>query len=50
MLIATGSVVPLWSEIEKIDIGQNGYAYIVDSSGRFLAYQEASEILDRHGE
>jgi PAS domain S-box-containing protein len=50
VFISTGSVLPLWSEIEKIDIGQNGYAYIVDSSGRFLAYQEASEILDRHGE
>ncbi|WP_373838288.1 cache domain-containing protein [Methanospirillum sp.] len=50
VLIITGSLLPLWSEIEKIDIGRNGYTYIIDNSGRLIAYQVTSETLDRYGE
>ncbi len=49
VLIGTASVLPLWSEIEKIDLGNSGYAYIVDKEGKFVAYQKISDILDRYG-
>ena len=49
VLIGTASVLPLWSEIEKIDLGNSGYAYIVDNEGQFIAYQKISDILDRYG-
>jgi PAS domain S-box-containing protein len=40
----------LWQEVSRIKIGQSGYAYLVDVSGRFIAYQEPSEVLNRYGE
>ncbi len=50
VLVADANVSRLWMEVSRLRIGQSGYAYLVDSKGRFLAYQRASKVLQRHGE
>ncbi|HQP33654.1 MAG TPA: PAS domain S-box protein [Polyangiaceae bacterium] len=50
VLVADANVSRLWMEVSRLRIGQSGYAYLVDAEGRFLAYQRASEVLQRHGE
>jgi len=50
VLIAEANIARLWQEISRIEIGQTGYAYLVDAQGRFLAYQEPSQVLQRYGE
>jgi len=50
VLAAEVKVVRLWQDVSRIEIGQTGYAYLVDMQGRFIAYQEPGEVLQRHGE
>jgi len=40
----------LWRAVAGIRIGQAGYAYLVDTNGRFVAYQMPAEVLQRYGE
>lgn len=49
-LLAEVNINTLWQEISHIHIGRQGYAYIIDKKGRFVAYQEPSIILQRYGE
>ncbi len=49
-LLAEVKVTRLWQDVSRIEIGQTGYAYLVDQSGRFVAYQEPGEVLQRYGE
>ena len=49
VIIAEINITNLWQDISRIDIGQTGYAYIVDSAGRFVASQNPSEVLKRYG-
>ncbi len=49
-LVADININTLWQEISRIHIGRQGYAYIIDKKGRFVAYQEPSIILQRYGE
>jgi len=50
VLAAEMNVARLWQEISRIKIGQTSYAYLVDTNGRFIAYQEPAEVLQRYGE
>ncbi len=50
VLVAELNASGLWSEVADIRIGETGYVYLVDSRGRFVAYQEPSTILQRYGE
>ncbi|GAB4503264.1 MAG: hypothetical protein Fur0043_02560 [Anaerolineales bacterium] len=50
ILVAEANVARLWQEVARIEIGETGYAYLVDAEGRFLAYQEPSAVLQRYGE
>lgn len=50
ILVAEANVARLWQDVARIEIGETGYAYLVDSEGRFLAYQEPSAVLQRYGE
>ncbi|MFZ5912326.1 MAG: cache domain-containing protein [Chloroflexota bacterium] len=50
ILVAEANVARLWQEVARIEIGETGYAYLVDAGGRFLAYQEPSAVLQRYGE
>jgi len=49
-LMAELNIKRLWEEVSNIKIGEHGYAYIIDKKGRFIAFQEASTILQRYGE
>jgi PAS domain S-box-containing protein len=49
-LIAEVNCVRLWQEVSEQEVGTIGYAYIADKSGRFIAYQDVSEILNRYNE
>lgn len=49
VLSAEVNVLPLWQEISQIGIGETGYAYLIDGEGRFIAYQEVSEVLRNYG-
>jgi len=40
----------LWRDVGRIEIGRTGYAYLVDTRGRFVAYQKPAEVLQRYGE
>jgi PAS domain S-box-containing protein len=44
------NVAPLWQDFTNIWIGQRGYTYLVDSNGYFIAYQDLSDILRKHGD
>ncbi len=50
VLAADVNVARLWQEISRIKIGQTSHAYLVDTSGRFIAYQEPAKVLQRYGE
>lgn len=50
ILVAEANVARLWQDVARIEIGETGYAYLVDAEGRFLAYQEPSAVLQRYGE
>ncbi len=50
VLVAEANVARLWQDVSRVEIGQSGYAYLVDAEGRFLAYQEPSAVLQRYGE
>ncbi len=50
VLTAEVNVARLWQEISRIEIGKTGYAYLVDTGGRFIAYQEPAAVLQRYGE
>ncbi len=50
VLVAEANVARLWQDVARIEIGETGYAYLVDAEGRFLAYQEPSAVLQRYGE
>ncbi len=50
MLLAEVNITRLWQEVARISIGQTGYAYLVDTAGRFIAYQEPAKVLQRYGE
>jgi PAS domain S-box-containing protein len=44
------NVTRLWGEVSSTRIGRSGYAYLVDSSGRFVAYQDIADVLQKHGQ
>lgn len=50
VLSAEVNCVGLWQKIATVDTGSAGYAYFVDKSGRFIAYQDISEVLNRYNE
>lgn len=50
ILVAEANVARLWQDVARIEIGETGYAYLVDAEGHFLAYQEPSAVLQRYGE
>jgi len=50
VIIAEVNVSHLWQNVARIKVGRNGYAYLVDNSGRFVAYQKPAEVLQRYGE
>lgn len=50
VLTAEVNISRLWQEVSQIKIGQSGYAYLVDVNGRFVAFQEPAEVLNRYGE
>ena len=50
VIIAEVNVSHLWQRVALIEVGQSGYAYLVDSHGRFVAYQKPAEVLKRYGE
>jgi PAS domain S-box-containing protein len=41
------NVAKMWKLISKYEIGENRYAYIVDSKGTLIAYQDISSILQK---
>ncbi|MDQ5985926.1 MAG: Sensor histidine kinase RcsC [Syntrophus sp. SKADARSKE-3] len=49
VLIAEVNATQLWQEVSQIKIGKSGYAYLVDGNGRFIAYQDISEVLKQYG-
>jgi len=50
VIVAEVNVSHLWQKVVRIEVGQTGYAYLVDRNGRFVAYQKPAEILQRYGE
>ncbi len=50
VLSAEVNCVGLWQKIATVDTDLAGYAYFVDRSGRFIAYQDISEVLNRYNE
>ena len=50
VFIAVVNCVQLWQEVSGQDVGSIGYAYIVDKAGRFIAFQDISEVLNRYDE
>ncbi|MBF0527996.1 MAG: PAS domain S-box protein [Deltaproteobacteria bacterium] len=50
VMLAEVNATTLWQKISRLSIGRTGYAYIVDSKGRFVAYQELATVLQRYGE
>lgn len=49
VLEAKMNVTRLWKEVSAIQIGQTGYAYLVDSQGRFIAHQDIAGVLQKYG-
>ncbi|NMB79109.1 MAG: HAMP domain-containing protein, partial [Methanomicrobiales archaeon] len=43
------NVVRLWQKVSHTNVGDTGYAYLVDKNGRFIAYQESAEVLQNYG-
>ena len=50
VITADVNVSHLWQRVARIEVGRTGYAYLVDMTGRFVAYQKLSEVLQRYGE
>lgn len=50
VIIAEVNVSHLWQRVARIEVGQYGYAYLVDMKGRFVAFQKPAEVLQRYGE
>ena len=50
VMIAEVNVSHLWQRVARIEVGQYGYAYLVDKEGRFVAYQKPAQVLQRYGE
>jgi two-component system, cell cycle sensor histidine kinase and response regulator CckA len=50
VLAAEVNVTRLWWQVSEIKIGRTGYAYLVDKRGTFIAYQEVTAILQKHGQ
>lgn len=50
VLIAEVNLTHLWQRVAEIRVGASGYAYLVDTGGRFVAFQKPAEVLKRHGE
>lgn len=48
VLTAEVNVIRLWQEISRIQIGNQGYAYLVNENGRFIAYQDLVEVLQNY--
>lgn len=49
VIIAEINITKLWQDISEVKIGDTGYAYLVDKSGKYLASQHPSEVFRRHG-
>ncbi len=49
VLLAEINMTSLWQEISHVRIGETGYAYFVNSSGKFLASQQPSDVLQNYG-
>lgn len=47
VLVVSVNVMKMWDYISKYSIGQNRYAYIVDSEGFLIAYQDISSVLQK---
>jgi len=50
VIVAEVNLSHLWQRVSRIEVGQSGYAYLVDNRGRFVAYQKPAEVLQRYGE
>lgn len=50
VLIADVNVSHLWQDVANVRLGSHGYAYLIDMKGRFVAYQNPSQVLQRYGE
>ncbi|MCP4576552.1 MAG: response regulator [Deltaproteobacteria bacterium] len=50
VMIAEVNVSHLWQRVARIEVGQYGYAYLVNKEGRFVAYQKPAQVLQRYGE
>ena len=46
-LVVGVNIVKMWDFISKYSIGENRYAYIVDSKGFLIAYQDLSSVLEK---
>lgn len=49
VLLAEINITSLWQEISHVRIGETGYSYLVNSSGKFLASQQPSDVLRNYG-
>ncbi len=47
VLIVDVNVLKMWDYISRNSIGENRYAYIVDSEGFLIAYQDISSVLQK---
>ena len=45
VLEADVAVTSLWHLVSRESIGENRYAYVVDSNGRLIAYRDLSQVL-----
>lgn len=46
ILSAEIDLSPMWEATSKIRVGETGYAYVVDSVGRLIAYKDISLVKD----
>lgn len=47
VLIVDVNVLKMWNYISKYSIGEHRYAYIVDSDGFLIAYQDTASVLQK---
>lgn len=49
VIIAEINITKLWQDISKVQIGNTGYAYLVDKSGKYVASHHPSDVFKMHG-
>ena len=43
--VAEVSLKLLWDAASQVEVGENGYAYVIDSKGRLIAHPDLSLVL-----